>query len=242
MVTARGIICPSQTEGKCQLETLLLLCFSVWIIIWTTDNLAHLTALTNESPNQLMHSAFSEMKKRRKHVKMSPDLKCVPAAATFSSVILCCGDELCQLSLLCNLIGTQRSIISDVHFPKGTNFNERLSSSLCCLSETFSVISVPFNKRLWISLRLLLNAAVFQRLSMWQFVCYFPSNAPLHVLFTSSLRSSSHRPQLYFSHLAHLSCWQSITSANSSQMAKVLTLNRQEIRNLEMIIWALLFY
>lgn len=118
MVTARGIICPSQTEGKCQLETLLLLCFSVWIIIWTTDNLAHLTALTNESPNQLMHSAFSEMKKRRKHVKMSPDLKCVPAAATFSSVILCCGDELCQLSLLCNLIGTQRSIISDVHFPK----------------------------------------------------------------------------------------------------------------------------
>lgn len=59
------------------------------------------------------------------------------------------------------------------------------------------------------SLKPLLNAAVFQQLSMWQFVSY-SSNAPLGILAYKFLSSSS---KLYFLLLVHLCRWLRLRSA-----------------------------
>lgn len=75
------------------------------------------------------------------------------------------------------------------------------------------------------SLKPLLNAAVFPQLSMWRFVSYTPSNALLSILtykFTI--------PQ-YISGVGSLQIY--------SLLAKILTLNIQEVRNLEMIFFGI---
>lgn len=144
--------------------------------------------------------------------------------------------------LLCNLIGIQSSIIWNVSILKVQTlmkgFNPLFAASpVEALSTSVLVFSYSgaFREVGWMSLELLLNAAVFQQLL----------NEGVRLLSLSlmhhSVSPSSFRVLFFlFQHIFGRNIvflWQLFTDGQ-----KMLTLNRQEMSDMEMDILALLFY